>query len=109
MIRGGGGVYGARIAIDEKHHLSITWADKKRDEEREEEEEEGEERNYRVGRKEKMIRGGWVGHGAIEGEQRAVNFRESRSLFAADWSRIFDPRSRVQRYTRRTVCTHIKG
>lgn len=27
-------VYGARIAIGEKHHLSITWADKKRDEER---------------------------------------------------------------------------
>lgn len=40
-----GGVYGARIAIGEKHHLSITWADKKR----EEEEGEGdEERNYRV-------------------------------------------------------------
>lgn len=31
MIRGGGGVYGARIAIGEKHHLSITWADKKGD------------------------------------------------------------------------------
>lgn len=44
---------------------------------------------------------GWVIGG------RAVNFRESRSLFAADWSRIFDPRSRVQRYNARNcVYTH---